>query len=73
MNEGMEAWEDYAGYREGQLEQHVVRELDLVKKTTFLFIPQGSLRLDEPPYLQIPEDMVGQLNKFLFLNASLGN
>ena len=30
MNEGMEAWEDYAGYREGQLEQHVVRSANLV-------------------------------------------
>ena len=49
LNKGMEDWEDYGAYRENQLRQHVSRELDLVKKTTFLFIPQGSLRLDEPP------------------------
>ena len=44
-----------------------------VRKTSFLFMPQGSLRLDEPPYSEMDAELVGELNKFLFLNAGLRN
>ena len=53
--------------------QYVEAKLLLVRKTTFLFMPNGSLRLDEPPYSQIDADLVSELHKFLFLNAGLGN
>ena len=70
---GLESWEDYLAYREDRLNNYVDRELQAVKKTTFMFIPQGSLSLEEPPYSLIPEDLVGEMNKFLFMNAGLGN
>ena len=53
--------------------QYIDAELTAVRKTTFMFMPQGSLVLDEPPYSQMDAELVGELNKFLFLNAGLGN
>ena len=69
---GLESWDDYV-YRDAQLSAYVDRELQAVKKTTFMFIPKESLNLEEPPFSLIPEDLVGELNKFLFMNAGLGN
>ena len=63
----------YQAYRERQLSLYVSQELFNVRKTTFLFSPQGSLSLEQPPYSLLPAEYTGDLNKFLFMNAGLGN
>ena len=69
----MEEWDGYTEHRRIVSEEYVRDKLHLVRKTTFLFIPNGTLQLDEPPYVQMDPELVGDLHKFLFMNAGLGN
>ena len=63
----------YRQYREDMIKLYVEDELYAVRKTTFLFRPMESLNLKERPYVEIAEELKGEMHKFLFLNAGLGN
>ena len=73
LNADLADWEGYVTYRQQLCDQYVEEKLMLVQKTTFMFMPSGSLQLGEPPYSLMEAELVGDMNRFMFLNAGLGN
>ena len=63
--------EPYTEYRSRVLQTYLEEELNRVKPTTFYFYPLGSV---EPrKYMQLDYDKQAVFNKFIFMNAGLGN
>ena len=63
--------EPYTEYRSRVLQTYLEEELNRVKPTTFYFYPLGSV---EPrTYMQLDYDKQAVFNKFIFMNAGLGN